>query len=210
MALCFSIECTFTLAGTSGTALLPLTAIPPRSELTCIWKVKAPPYHEITFQISRIFRNQLCDCSCGSLSFNGEDGMHIREFCPRDLPATFRTTRRIHAVRLNTSSLKGMEQGPLFVYHMWTKKSILMEAMNYIRVRRESESKVKAGESNASVEVSNVGPSRDDSVSSNGERNRFTRLPVILPAVLTVVIFVVCVIFIAAKMYNAEEFPYDR
>ena len=84
-----------------------------------------------------------------------------------------------------------------------------MGAMDYIRVRRESESKVKAGESEAS-EVPIGGNSRNDSVSSNGERNRFTRLPVIIPAVLTVVIFIVCVIFIAAKMYNAEDFPYDR
>ena len=86
----------------------------------------------------------------------------------------------------------------------------MIQALDYARVRRDSDRELKTRDHKGSIGEANVGHSRNDSVSSNEERNRFTRLPVILPAVLTVLIFIGCLIFIAIKMYNVDDFPYDR
>lgn len=50
--------------------------------------------------------------------------------------------------------------------------------------------------------------SSNNSVSDPDNDQKASRLPVILPAVLTVIIFIVCVILIAFKSYNADEFLY--
>ena len=81
-----------------------------------------------------------------------------------------------------------------------------MHALNAVRAKRES----RAIDDKAAVNVPNPGLSANDSVSSSPERNRFTRLPVIMPALFTVLLFVACVALIAFKMYNADDFPFDR
>eukprot|EP00794_Sanderia_malayensis_P020202 gene20202-22178_t len=43
---------------------------------------------------------------------------------------------------------------------------------------------------------------------SNGKSSKLSKLPVIIPAALTVLIFVACVACIAYKNYNIEEFPF--
>jgi len=130
----------------------------------------------------------------------------VKEFCFGKLPAIFRTVRRIYTVRLVLSLTKSLEKIPLFLYQIRGKKGTSMHAPNVIRAKRES----KAIDDKAAVEAHNPGHSGNDSVSRSPERNRFTRLPVIMPALFTVLLFVACVAFITFKMYNADDFPFDR
>ena len=183
----------------------------PPNGVECIWKINSPLYQKIAFKLFRIFGKEKCDCSCGSISFSGTDGNPIKKFCFQDLPSTFQTVRQISVIHLKIASVKYMKHGPLFVYHIQVKDSLLKQALEYIRVKRDSDKqKLKAMEQkDASIEEPNAGRSGNDTVSSDGERSRFTRLPVILPAVLTVVIFIACLTLIALKMYNADDFPYD-
>ena len=60
-----------------------------------------------------------------------------------------------------------------------------------------------------SVDNDRLKSSSNNSVSDTDKDHKASRLPVILPAVLTVIIFIVCVILIAFKSYNADEFLYQ-
>ena len=201
---------------TSGTVLVPLHATQPRKEVMCLWKLKSVPYHKVTFKIVGIFGKAKCDCSCGNISLENGKGEPVRIFCQNDLPSIFQTVREISTIRLKMTSSDSLKRGPLFAYNVLAKKSFVREYLHYIRLKRDSDNQKaraendKADGKRTTEDVQKSSKPDNDSVATSGEKSRFARLPVILPAVLTVLIFIACLVFIALKIYNADEFPYDR
>ena len=136
-----------------------------------------------------------CDCSCGRISIRQNTKKAAKVYCQDDLPVTLESSE--NALVLSYESARGStimtDSATLFNYYVTPLKH---------RSARDIENKNVSSDANTKEQNS---PSEIAKTESDSE---LSRLPVIIPATLTVVIFVACVTCIAYQNYNIEEFPF--
>eukprot|EP00795_Rhopilema_esculentum_P003431 gene3431-1802_t len=231
------IGCSFTLTRSHGIVYTPVLHVNRfgYGGVACDWTINSFSGQNIILKIPRVIKKADCDCSCFQLSITGEDGSVIKKLCSKDLPLTLDAGDGSVKIFLTGTGVSRLRKGLLFSYNVTqarnyntervtfdARKRNLVNPHNWIqlddtndeiihRLRRDSDLKPMTGQFSSVVTVTEpfTGNLGNNSVSDTGKKIKVNKLPVILPAVLTVVIFIVCVALIAYKSYNAEDFPYD-
>ncbi|XP_065063072.1 uncharacterized protein LOC135689677 isoform X2 [Rhopilema esculentum] len=229
--------CSFTLTRSHGIVYTPVLHVNRfgYGGVACDWTINSFSGQNIILKIPRVIKKADCDCSCFQLSITGEDGSVIKKLCSKDLPLTLDAGDGSVKIFLTGTGVSRLRKGLLFSYNVTqarnyntervtfdARKRNLVNPHNWIqlddtndeiihRLRRDSDLKPMTGQFSSVVTVTEpfTGNLGNNSVSDTGKKIKVNKLPVILPAVLTVVIFIVCVALIAYKSYNAEDFPYD-
>ncbi len=191
--------CSFTLTEESQSVNFPESNIETGDHFSCSWNIQPPDNNLVHVEINRFSDDIQCDCNCGSILITEANIATPMVYCQKDLPSKVQSNAKYLIIKFELSGTSvgpHMTQKPLFSYVIKPRSHRTVRAASSVKYADVSH----ARSNNSLVDA------KEKEKAEPGEK--FTRLPVIIPASVTVFIFVACVACIAYKNYNIEEFPF--